>query len=147
MPAGGPDPITVPGAAGGWGAIHELGARRPWAAAFEPAISLAESGVPVARSVANAIAECEPELRADPGMRAVFAAGGRLLGEGETLRQPALAASLRELAAGGPERSTTGRWASAWRADSSVPAAASPRMTCGPSRRRRTARSRPASAG
>jgi gamma-glutamyltranspeptidase/glutathione hydrolase len=93
MPARGPDPITVPGVVAGWEALHRLGAALPWDAAFAAAIGLAEEGVPVARSLAAALAE--EDLR-DPGMRAVFAPGG-------PLRQPALARTLRELAAGGAD--------------------------------------------
>jgi gamma-glutamyltranspeptidase/glutathione hydrolase len=92
MPAFGPVPITVPGVVAGWAALHGLGAARPWDAAFAAAVALAEDGVPVARSLAEALAEVG-ELR-DPGMRGVFTSR-------DTLRQPALAGTLRALAAGG----------------------------------------------
>ena len=47
MPSRGPDTITVPGAVAGWEALHRLGARLPWARAFERAIELADGGTPL----------------------------------------------------------------------------------------------------
>ena len=47
MPLSGPDPITVPGAVAGWGALHALGAARPWADAFAAAVAAAEDGFPI----------------------------------------------------------------------------------------------------
>jgi gamma-glutamyltranspeptidase len=102
MPRRGPDPITVPGAVAGWEALHALGAARPWEEALAAAIALAQDGVPVPRSLAAAIEEDARDVLADPGLRGVLAPGGRRLREGERLRQPALAATLRTLAAEGP---------------------------------------------
>jgi len=98
MPVRGVEPITVPGAVAGWEQLHRAGARLPWAAAFDAAVGLAQDGVPVARSLAAAMTEERADIDADPGLRAVLPAG---LAEGDVLRQPALAATLRALAAGG----------------------------------------------
>jgi len=96
MPVTGAKTVTVPGLVAGWGEIHARGARRPWAAALEPAIAYAADGVEVAPRLADAIAENVPAA-ADPGLRAVFAPGGRPLAAGDRLRQPALAGTLRTL--------------------------------------------------
>ncbi|WP_125614362.1 gamma-glutamyltransferase family protein [Specibacter cremeus] len=103
LPVRGVDTITVPGGVRGWQEIRHFGARLDWAAQFEAAIRYAEDGVPVARSLAAAIIEESAALRADQGASAVFEPGGVPLGRGDTLRQPELARSLRQLAAEGPE--------------------------------------------
>jgi gamma-glutamyltranspeptidase/glutathione hydrolase len=98
MPATGPETITVPGLVAGWGELHARGAALPWASALAEARTLAADGVPVARSVGDALAEADLD---DPGMAAVFAPGGTPLGIGRLLRQPALADTLAQLAAEG----------------------------------------------
>jgi gamma-glutamyltranspeptidase/glutathione hydrolase len=100
MPVAGPATVTVPGLVAGWERLHELGARLPWTRALAPAIGLAEDGAAVAPGLAAAIAD-SPGVAADPGMAAVLAPGGAPLRAGDLLRQPALAATLRRLAAHG----------------------------------------------
>jgi gamma-glutamyltranspeptidase/glutathione hydrolase len=102
MPQHGPLTITVPGAVSGWAALHRH-ARLPFSDAFEGAVRLAEDGVPVAPSVAASLARHAERILADPGLRGVFAPEGRVLREGEPLRQPALAATLRAVAEGGED--------------------------------------------
>lgn len=102
MPLTGPAPITVPGCVAGWKRIHELGAVGSWEDIFGAAIRCADAGVAVSRSLAAAITERGAEIEADEGMRAVFHPGGAPLSEGERLAQPALAETLRGLAAEGP---------------------------------------------
>jgi gamma-glutamyltranspeptidase len=101
MPDAGPSTITVPGAPGGWDAVHRQGAVLPWGDAFEAAIDAAE-GFPVSRDLAWSIARRADELRSDhPGFAEVFFADG-ILSEGDRLVQPALARTLRTLAQDGP---------------------------------------------
>ena len=101
MPLTGPDPITVPGVVSRLGAAHALGAALGWDAALEPARRLAADGVPVARTLAAAIAHGTAGIDADPGLAALLRPDGAGLREGDTLRQPALAATLDRIAAGG----------------------------------------------
>ncbi|MEV4063907.1 gamma-glutamyltransferase [Nonomuraea dietziae] len=101
MPVTGPDTITVPGAVAGWAALHEAGAALKWSACFKAAVRHADA-TPVVPGLAEAIAEAAELIAADPGMREVFSHGGRPLTENDTLRQPALAATLADLAAHGP---------------------------------------------
>lgn len=102
MPVTGPDTITVPGLVAGWDALHGLGAVRPWASALEAATALASDGFSVGRSLAEAIDDARAGIAADPGLRGVLTPGGSPATEGATLRQPALARTLRTLAADGP---------------------------------------------
>lgn len=90
--------ITVPGAAAAWQAMADRWGSRPLAAALGPAAELAERGIPVAPSLARALAFEPGLLAADAGMGGVFAPGGMMLREGDPLVQPTLAATLRRLA-------------------------------------------------
>ena len=101
MPVRGPHTVTVPGLIAGWDALHAKGANLPWADAFTHAVAHAREGVPLARSVAQALA-LEPDvLGADPGLQALFYPERRPLPEGARLRQPALARTLETIAEGG----------------------------------------------
>lgn len=97
----GPDPVTVPGLLAGLGTIAGLGACRPWESLFEAAIGLAEDGFAVPPTLAAAIASDAAELEADAGCRQVFFDSGAPLAAGDVLRQPALARTLRRIAAEG----------------------------------------------
>jgi gamma-glutamyltranspeptidase len=101
MPEQTPDAITVPGLVAGWERLHAAGAALPWRALFHDAIRLAADGTAVSDSLAGAIEEDADGIAADPGLRAVFMPAGARLRAADRLRQPALAASLRELAIGG----------------------------------------------
>jgi gamma-glutamyltranspeptidase len=101
MPIVGPQAVTVPGLVAGWEELHRRGAALSWGDALAAAISHADDGVPVSPGLARAIAHT-PGLIKDPGMAATFAPAGRPLRTGDVLRQPALAATLRQLAADGP---------------------------------------------
>lgn len=103
VPERGVGTITVPGAVSAWHAMAERWGSRPASAAIEVAAQLAETGVPVARSLAGALVEEADLVAADPGMREVFSSEGRVLRMGDTLVQPALAATLRRLAANGAD--------------------------------------------
>jgi gamma-glutamyltranspeptidase/glutathione hydrolase len=59
--------------------------------------------------LAVAIAEAKELIEADAGMREIFSPGGGPLAEGDVLRQEALAATLTEIAAHGPEALYGGR--------------------------------------
>jgi gamma-glutamyltranspeptidase len=101
MPQRGPLTITVPGAVAGWRALCDQGARFDWARHFAAAIACAHDGMPVSRGLAETLAE-SPELAADPGIAQVFFPNGGPLGEGDVLRQSALAATLEAIASAGP---------------------------------------------
>jgi len=114
---------AVPGSVAGLLLAQRCYGRLPLQAVMAPAIALAERGVPVDRELADSLTAGLPLLAADPTSRALFlrpagrsarppvspatrsvaAAVGappplRALQPGETLRQPALAATLRRIA-------------------------------------------------
>jgi oxamate amidohydrolase len=103
MPADGPLPVTVPGAVAAWAELIERFGRLTLSEALAPAVTKAEEGTAVAGSLARALQRQRDRLRRDPGMRMVMMPDGHLPGEGDILRQPALAASLRAIAEQGPE--------------------------------------------
>jgi gamma-glutamyltranspeptidase len=102
MPLGGPSTITVPGAVHAWGALAQLGGRMRLSQLLEPAITQAEEGCPVSRSLETALIATDAVVFEDPGMKAVFVRGGRVLGAGEALRQEELGRTLRLIAQNGP---------------------------------------------
>lgn len=113
LPLRGIDAVTLPGGVCGWNSLHEHGARLSWAEHFDAAIRHAE-GHPLARSVAEELIEDRASFGRDPGGAAVFYPEGEPIAEGETIRQPALAATLRRLAAGGSAEFYEGETAERW---------------------------------
>ncbi|WP_082309354.1 gamma-glutamyltransferase family protein [Leucobacter musarum] len=114
LPLRGIDTVTVPGGVCGWNALHEYGATREWAQHFEAATRYAEEGVPTGRSVAAGIVEDREVLELDAGCRDIFFDNGIPLTEGAPLVQPALAETLRRLAAGGSAEFYEGELAQQW---------------------------------
>lgn len=108
MPRSGPDTITVPGAVAGLGLLHGLGAVLPWQASIEQARELAASGVPAPASLVAAAHNEAALVLSDAGLRSLLAPGGAMVREGQMLRQPALAATLGEIATEGPQALYTG---------------------------------------
>ncbi|XP_020191131.1 glutathione hydrolase 3 [Aegilops tauschii subsp. strangulata] len=93
--------MGVPGELAGLHAAWSRYGRLPWKSLFAPAIALARDGYTIVSYVANALKDEEVDVLADPGLRAVFAPGGRLLRDGELCRNPALADVLEALAEDG----------------------------------------------
>jgi gamma-glutamyltranspeptidase len=98
VPRQGAHAVTVPGMVAGWRAIAAIGSRRGMSSPFTDAAAVAEGGFPVSAGLARALVSRGDAVHADPGLRAVFAPEDAVLGEGDALRQPALAATLRTLA-------------------------------------------------
>jgi gamma-glutamyltranspeptidase/glutathione hydrolase len=94
---------TVAGAVSAWEGVLALsGGRLPLERLLREAIALAEGGVAVTRGGAAIASAKSGELRGLPGAFAdIFEPEGRPLREGERLRQPALAGTLRAIAAEG----------------------------------------------
>lgn len=102
----------VPGLPRSWEAMHRRFGRLPWKSLFDEAIELAEAHV-VSQVLAKQVANLRDKLVSDPGCAAVYLAEGRPIGIGETLRQPALAATLEAIAANGADEFYAGRVAHA----------------------------------
>ena len=119
--------VGVPGNLRAAELAHRKWGKLPWARLFEPAIRLAETGYQVTRPLATAsgaytplwtgqqaIQPAGPVAGDDrgpggsikvqmPEIAALYAPGGKPLQLGDTVRNPALAATLRKIAADGPD--------------------------------------------
>ncbi|WP_119696310.1 gamma-glutamyltransferase [Microbacterium halotolerans] len=107
VPRQGAHSVTVPGIIAGWRAIADLGAQHGLGAALEGAAEVADHGTSVSAGLARALVSRADAVRSDPGLCDIFTASGELLAEGELLRQPALARTLRVLM-GDPDDFYTG---------------------------------------
>jgi gamma-glutamyltranspeptidase/glutathione hydrolase len=76
---------------------------RDWAGLLDPAIRLAEDGFTVSPRLAMLVAGDAERLAVDPSTAAYFLPDGAPLAEGDLLRNPAYAASLRALAKQGAD--------------------------------------------
>lgn len=95
--------VGVPGLLRMLAQAHAQHGRLPWARLFEPAIQLAEAGFPVGPRLHGLLAQ-EPHLRRDAAAaRHFYQDDGQPLPVGTLLRNPALAAVLRQLAQDGAE--------------------------------------------
>jgi gamma-glutamyltranspeptidase/glutathione hydrolase len=95
--------VGTPGAVKMLEAAHRRHGRLPWSRLFEPAIVLAERGFAVGPRLHGQLL-ADPHLRRDALAREYFyRADGSPQPVGERLRNPALAAVLRAIAAGGSE--------------------------------------------
>lgn len=93
--------VGVPGTVRLLEDAHKRWGKLPWAAVFAPAIKLAEEGFSISPRL-NGLLSREQALRSDPVARAYFY-GAEVTPKavGESLRNPAFAATLRTIAAGG----------------------------------------------
>lgn len=95
--------VGVPGLARLLGLAHRAHGKLPWAALFEPAIELAESGYPLSPRVHHLLGRADG-LAADPAARALFFDDtGTPKPAGTVLRNPAFATTLRTLARDGAD--------------------------------------------
>lgn len=95
--------VGVPGLLRALELAHRAHGHLPWARLFQPAIDLAEAGFPVSARLHQLLARDEA-LRLDPAARQFFyLPDGQPLPVGATLRNPALAATLGRVAAGGAD--------------------------------------------
>jgi gamma-glutamyltranspeptidase/glutathione hydrolase len=107
----GPASFAVPGVPAGLGVLWREYGRLPWARLVEPALRLAE-GVPLPPAHARCLEMLAPVMTMNEGAR-IYAPGGRLLSDGDLLRQPGLARALELLRDEGPESVYSGTIADA----------------------------------
>lgn len=93
--------VTVPGAIEAWDVILKAHGRFGLDRALAPAIRFAEDGFPVASRIAFEWAKHQARLAADPGSNRHFLFGGRTPAEGDVIKFPALAATMKTIAAKG----------------------------------------------
>ena len=96
---------------GYWQAKQRLGNPAvAWEELVEPSIQLCEQGITVSGHAARSIQSSAAAIRADPGLRQLLVRNstGELLVEGDVYRNPALAATLKAIAARGAAELYTG---------------------------------------
>lgn len=101
MPMWSPLSITVPGAVRSWADAHARYGTRPWQDLLTAAIALA-GGFPASAGWSAAIERAAARFGTDGAWARVFRPIGRPWREGEQVRLPSLAATLRRLASDGP---------------------------------------------
>jgi gamma-glutamyltranspeptidase/glutathione hydrolase len=100
--------VTVPGAIDAWAELLERHGTMDLKAAFEPAIRLAEEGVPTTPRVAFDWPEDIKGIDHDEGMKLHYLVNGRTPETGEIMRYPALARTLRLIGEKGRDGFYTG---------------------------------------
>jgi gamma-glutamyltranspeptidase/glutathione hydrolase len=103
MPEHGPYPVTVPGAVAGWAELLKTRGTITLARALAPAIRYARDGFPVSEIIAGGWREAEKKLVEDPAAAAVFLPNNGAPRVGEIFRNPDLARTLEQIAAGGAD--------------------------------------------
>ncbi|MFF5794558.1 gamma-glutamyltransferase family protein [Paeniglutamicibacter sp. NPDC012692] len=98
VPVSGAKSVTVPGLLSTWDKLATGWGRLPLAAALHRAADAAATGVPVAPGVHRDLLRERDLLAQDEGSKAAFFREDELLAEGELLRLPGLAESLRTIA-------------------------------------------------
>jgi gamma-glutamyltranspeptidase/glutathione hydrolase len=101
--------VTVPGAVDAWAAILAAHGRFSLERALAPAIRCAAEGFPVASRIAWDWSQMVAKLCADAGATRHFLSGGCAPAEGDVVKLPALAQTLRTIAAEGPNAFYQGR--------------------------------------
>ena len=99
--------VGVPGTLRMLELAHRRHGRLAWASLFQPAIRLAEQGFVVSRRLSAAIG-AERYLRQDRARAYFHNADGTPLAAGQRLKNPAFAATLKRIAAGGANAFYTG---------------------------------------
>ena len=108
LPALGAVTVSTPGALDAWWTLHQRYGKLKWAELFEPAIHLAETGVPVPQIIGMYIQRgmasfVKPGSGVEETANAVhtWAPNGKAVGEGDVFRNPDLARTYRLIAEGG----------------------------------------------
>jgi gamma-glutamyltranspeptidase/glutathione hydrolase len=101
IPATSPHAVTVPGTIEAWDAILKSHGRFGLDRVLQPAIRYAENGFPVAPRVAYDWAGTIDKLKPHAGSVKYYLVDGAAPALGSTVRLPALAATLKAIAAGG----------------------------------------------
>ncbi|XP_030530027.1 glutathione hydrolase 3 [Rhodamnia argentea] len=95
--------MGVPGEIAGLHQAWSKHGRLAWRTLFQPSIKLAKEGFVVAPYLAHNIESSAKMILNDPGLRRVFAPGGKLLRAGDTCYNVELGQSLEAIAEQGPQ--------------------------------------------
>src|ERR1700742_1544031 len=92
--------VGVPGVVAMLDLAHRKYGKLPWATLFQPAIDLAEKGFPVGKKLAATLRDY-PRMGEMPDIKRMFYhPDGTPYAQGETFKNPELAATLRAIAKG-----------------------------------------------
>lgn len=94
--------VGVPGNVRLMEMAHKKWGKLEWKALFQPAIKLAEDGYQVTPALYNWLVQYQPMWKDFPAARAIYYVDGKPAPVGTTIRNPAYAAILRDIAARGP---------------------------------------------
>ena len=97
------DASGIPGTVAGLAHVIEKFGTRKHSELIQPAIDLADKGFPVSKGLAYDFKSYKENLAAKEELKALFFKNGQTLKEGEILKQPVLAQTLKTLKAEGPE--------------------------------------------
>ncbi len=100
--------VGVPGNMRLMETAHKNWGKLDWKALFQPAIKLAEEGFEVTPVLYARLLQSEPVWKDFPAARALYYVDGKPAPVGTTIRNPAYAALLRDIAARGPDAFYTG---------------------------------------
>src|SRR5260370_36590254 len=103
--------VGVPGTVAGMALALEKFGTLPWKDVVDPARRLAANGFPVSYDMARTVRGLKTRATDYPETARVFLNDGKLYQEGETFRQPDLAATLARIAEKGPREFYEGRTA------------------------------------
>jgi gamma-glutamyltranspeptidase / glutathione hydrolase len=93
--------VSVPGVVDGWNELLTKHGTRTLAQALEPAVKYARDGYAVSEIIADQWKDVEHLLASDPYSAKTFLIDGKAPKPGDVFRNPALAASLEQIAKGG----------------------------------------------
>jgi gamma-glutamyltranspeptidase/glutathione hydrolase len=102
LPEDGAATTAVPGFVSGLAELCGRWGRVGLERALEPAVALADGGLPAGPRLVTALHEQAPRLVRGGAGEAPWLPGGRPVGPGVVVRQPALASTLRSIASNGP---------------------------------------------
>ena len=104
--------VLVPGYMAGVEALHRRFGKLKFASLFDPAIWIAEKGIPVNGGVARWLStQQETITRLPEGKRLFTKPDGSIYERGDVFKQPELAATLKKLASEGSRYMYRGQWA------------------------------------
>jgi gamma-glutamyltranspeptidase / glutathione hydrolase len=95
--------VGVPGNIALMAEAHKKWGKLKWAKLFQPAIRLAEKGFVVNKTLESRLATIAPLWGSFDAARALYWQGGKPVTMGTTLKNPALAATLKRIARTGPD--------------------------------------------
>ena len=93
--------VPIPSSLKGYAALHEEYGKQPWPQVLQPAIELAENGFVMTEKLSESIANHRELLSQFPSSQRVFLPDGHVPRPGDIFKQPDLARTLKEIAAGG----------------------------------------------